>query len=94
MHSLAHSLGQSNAPHTSFCGCPPPPRQGTYIRSLAHDLAESLGTHAHLTALRRTRIGDFKVEDAWKIDDLVDAWFDQRRAIKAAREAEEEGEGQ
>jgi tRNA pseudouridine55 synthase len=34
---------------------------GFYIRSLAHDLGERLGTGAHLTALRRTRSGDFDV---------------------------------
>ncbi len=34
---------------------------GTYIRSLARDIAVALGTCGHLTALRRTRIGDFSV---------------------------------
>lgn len=38
--------------------------KGTYIRSLARDLGEQLGTGAYLAALRRTRIGDKKVEDA------------------------------
>jgi len=37
---------------------------GTYIRSLAHDLGERLGYGAHLVALRRTRIGPYRVEDA------------------------------
>ncbi len=37
---------------------------GFYIRSLAHDLGERLGTGAHLTALRRTRSGDFDVIQA------------------------------
>jgi len=37
---------------------------GTYIRSIAHDLGEKLGCGAHLEALRRTRIGEFRVEDA------------------------------
>lgn len=37
---------------------------GTYIRSLAHDLGQQLGCGAYLSALRRTRIGEFKVEDA------------------------------
>lgn len=37
---------------------------GTYIRALARDLGEALGTGAHLTALRRTRVGDFDVTDA------------------------------
>lgn len=38
--------------------------KGTYIRSLAHDIGQKLGVGAYLTKLRRTKIGDFKVEDA------------------------------
>lgn len=38
--------------------------KGTYIRSLAHDIGQKLGVGAYLTNLRRTKIGDFKVEDA------------------------------
>ena len=38
--------------------------KGTYIRSLAHDFGQALKSGAYLSALRRTRIGDFKVEDA------------------------------
>lgn len=37
---------------------------GTYIRSLANDFGAELGCGGHLTALRRTKIGNFKVEDA------------------------------
>src|SRR5262249_39400034 len=43
---------------------------GTYIRSLAHDLGLRLGCGAHLTALRRTRSGDFQIKDAVKMDDV------------------------
>ncbi len=38
--------------------------KGTYIRSLAHDIGQALGCGAHLSALRRTRIGPYRVEDA------------------------------
>lgn len=38
--------------------------KGTYIRSLAHDLGQVLGCGAHLSALRRTRIGNYHVADA------------------------------
>jgi tRNA pseudouridine55 synthase len=38
--------------------------RGTYVRTLAHDLGEALGCGAHLVALRRTRSGPFRVEDA------------------------------
>lgn len=38
--------------------------KGTYIRSLAHDIGQILGCGAHLSALRRTRIGEYDVNDA------------------------------
>ena len=41
---------------------------GFYVRSLAHDLGERLGVGAHLTALRRTRTGDFTLERAITLD--------------------------
>ena len=43
---------------------------GTYIRALARDLGAALGVGGHLTALRRTRIGPFKVTDAAELDGL------------------------
>ena len=46
---------------------------GTYIRALARDLGAGLGVGGHLTALRRTRVGEFRVEDAVSADDLADA---------------------
>ncbi|MGM0622082.1 MAG: tRNA pseudouridine(55) synthase TruB [Bacteroidota bacterium] len=42
--------------------------KGTYIRALARDIGEELKCGAYLTELRRTKIGDFKVEDALSID--------------------------
>lgn len=44
--------------------------KGTYIRSIANDLGKRLDSLAHLTALRRTAIGDFNVNDALTVDDL------------------------
>lgn len=44
--------------------------KGTYIRSLARDLGEKLGVGAYLSQLCRTRIGNFKLEDAVSIDDV------------------------
>lgn len=38
--------------------------KGTYIRSIAHELGEAADSLAHVTSLRRTRIGDFHVDDA------------------------------
>ena len=45
--------------------------KGTYIRSLAHDFGIALNSGAHLSSLRRTRIGDFKVEDAITVEEFV-----------------------
>lgn len=42
--------------------------KGTYIRSLARDLGEALGSGAYLTSLRRTRVGDYRVEDCFSIE--------------------------
>ena len=44
--------------------------KGTYIRALARDLGLALGCGAHLTRLVRTRIGGFRVEDAWTLADI------------------------
>ena len=46
---------------------------GTYIRSIARDLGDELGTGAYLTALRRTEVGDFRVEDAAAPDAIADS---------------------
>jgi len=45
--------------------------KGTYIRSLVHDFGKALDSGAHLSALRRTRIGDFGIEKAYSIEDFV-----------------------
>ena len=44
--------------------------KGTYIRSLARDLGVALGCGAHLTRLVRTRIGAYRLADAWTIEQL------------------------
>ncbi|WP_370897979.1 tRNA pseudouridine(55) synthase TruB [Chryseobacterium gossypii] len=51
----------TDLPFVSFTvGC----SKGTYIRSLAHDIGQELGTGAYLTQLRRTKIGEYHVENA------------------------------
>ena len=47
--------------------------KGTYIRSLANDFGVALDSGAHLSALRRTRIGEFSVENALSIDEFIDS---------------------
>ncbi len=61
------------------CGLPTEPTltirvvcsKGTYIRALARDIGEALGSGAHLTSLRRTRVGDVRVEQCSSVDDLL-----------------------
>lgn len=45
--------------------------KGTYIRSIAHDFGKALNNGAYLSALRRTYIGDYNIENAWKVDELI-----------------------
>ncbi len=62
------------------CGLPEQPTlqirvvcsKGTYIRALARDIGMALDSGAHLTALRRTRVGDIRVEDCLTLDALVE----------------------
>ena len=51
--------------------------KGTYIRSLARDIGEALGSGAYLTALRRTRVGDIKVEDCHTFDSFNE-WLEKQ----------------
>ncbi|MGZ5282410.1 MAG: tRNA pseudouridine(55) synthase TruB [Bacteroidia bacterium] len=46
--------------------------KGTYIRSLANDFGERLGVGAYLHTLCRTRVGEYKLQDAWDIHELVE----------------------
>ena len=51
--------------------------KGTYIRALARDIGAALGSGAHLTALRRTRVGDVSVADCISMDAFPD-WLEQQ----------------
>ena len=51
--------------------------KGTYIRALARDIGEALNSGAHLISLRRTRVGDVKVEDCMQVEDFPD-WLQQQ----------------
>jgi tRNA pseudouridine55 synthase len=63
--------------------------KGTYVRTLARDLGERLGSIAHLTALRRESIGEHDVRDAWTTEALFEACGPQLEAfLKAKDEAE------
>lgn len=73
IHELEITLvGPGPYPEVEFrvlCG------KGTYVRSLADDMAGVLGGSAHLTALRRTRIGSLTIADSIVIEDLSN-WED------------------
>lgn len=56
--------------------------KGTYIRSLVNDFGATLNNGAYLSKLRRTRSGNYKVEDAWEVMELVD----MIRTLKAPAE--------
>ena len=63
-----HLIGLPDADHADFeveCG------KGTYMRSLARDLALALGTVGHITRLRRLNVGSFTLEKAISLDDLA-----------------------
>lgn len=47
---------------------------GVYIRSLARDLGEKLGMGAYLTSLVRTRVGEFKLEEAQSVEEIGERW--------------------
>jgi tRNA pseudouridine55 synthase len=47
--------------------------KGTYIRSLANDFGQRLHNGAYLHSLRREKIGEYSVEDAWQVEELIQA---------------------
>lgn len=52
--------------------------KGTYIRSLARDIGEALGSGAYLTSLCRTRVGDARIEDCLILEDFPQ-WLEQQQ---------------
>jgi tRNA pseudouridine55 synthase len=59
---------------------------GTYIRALARDMGQQLGTGGHLTRLRRTRVGSYRIEDARTLEQLTER-FEVVPLAKAAQAA-------
>lgn len=58
--------------------------KGTYIRALARDIGEALSSGAHLIALRRTRVGDIRVEQCMQIDAFPE-WLQQQAIVPTAQ---------
>jgi tRNA pseudouridine55 synthase len=81
---------------TLQCGLPDEPTlqikvvcsKGTYIRALARDIGEALGSGAHLTGLRRTRVGDLTIADCLTLDQLVEK-FDNEEYVSPEQAAAE-----
>lgn len=46
--------------------------KGTYIRSLAYDFGKAMNNGAYLTALKRTKVGDYDLKDAWNLEELIE----------------------
>ena len=68
VHIYQFNITEINLPEISFkivCS------KGTYIRSIARDLGEILEVGAYLSSLKRTAIGDFLLENAYDLSDLV-----------------------
>lgn len=85
---VADAVGELRSPPLHRPAAGPPPRsgevlseitlsasvsKGTYIRSLARDIAYALGTVGHVTMLRRTKAGPFTLEHAYPLDILEEA---------------------
>jgi tRNA pseudouridine55 synthase len=62
--STQEGLRMTKTAFTMLCG------KGTYVRALARDLARDLGTYGYISALRRTEVGPFTIENAISLDKL------------------------
>ena len=61
---IKYSVEDKQIEFEVFCG------KGTYIRSLCEDIAEKFETVGYMKELKRTQVGDFKIEDSITVDDL------------------------
>ncbi len=59
--------------------------KGTYIRSLANDFGKKLNSGAYLQQLTRTKIGDFRLEDAYELDELLELIHKERASIQGTK---------
>lgn len=77
----------SHAPEQTIieCDC----GKGTYVRSLARDLGEALGTCAHVAGLRRTRVGSLTERDLVTFEDIEAAIAERGEADEASRVAQD-----
>ena len=79
MHIDDFQIDTTNFPKVDFmvkCS------KGTYIRALARDIGKALGSGAHLTALRRTRVGDVTADQCLPMDTFPE-WLQQQDIVKS-----------
>lgn len=75
VHISAFEITSIDMPHVHFrVAC----SKGTYIRSLAHDFGKALENGGHLSALRRTKIGDFSVKNAMSLAEFMAYFTDSK----------------
>jgi len=67
---ICHGMAGASADFSVTCG------KGTYVRALARDIAEKLGTFGHLTRLRRTRVGPFGLDRSISLEKLAETGID------------------
>ena len=67
--------------------------KGTYIRSLVNDFGKALGNGACMTSLRRTKIGDFSVENAYDLMELKKMIIDEAEIKMEADDGDGNGNG-
>jgi tRNA pseudouridine55 synthase len=67
---IAHDLEKMQITIRVVCS------KGTYIRALARDIGEALHSGAHLTALRRTRVGEYTIQDCLTLEQF-EFWLQQ-----------------
>jgi tRNA pseudouridine55 synthase len=76
IHIYELSLLKFAPPRVEFrCAC----TKGTYVRTLASDIGDALGCGAHLADLRRTKSGKFDINDAHRLDDILNGSFETLR---------------
>jgi len=73
---VSHDVSNKASSFEVTCG------KGTYVRSLGRDIALALGTHGHITALRRLRVGPFTLGRAISLDKLIELGH-SARAVEA-----------
>lgn len=63
--------------------------KGTYIRTLAADFGKALNCGGYLSALCRTRIGEYLLKDAWEVEDFINHLKEKKEALRGGEDNKE-----